>query len=66
MEDCFDEDTIDEVYAYFMESETDDIDAAIDAMAEKLEDELGDDYDEDVFRLVRIKFLSEQANGKRH
>ena len=32
----------------------------------KLEDELGDDYDEDVFRLVRIKFLSEQANGKRH
>ena len=49
-----------------MESETDDIDAAIDAMAEKLEDELGDDYDEDVFRLVRIKFLSEQANGKRH
>ena len=66
LEDCFDEDTIDEVYAYFMESETDDIDAAIDAMAEKLEDELGDDYDEDVFRLVRIKFLSEQANGKRH
>ena len=66
LNDCYDEDTIDEVYSYFMESDTDDLDTAIDAMADKLEDELGDDYDEDVFRLVRIKFLSEQANGKKH
>ena len=47
-----------------MESETDDIDAAIDELGDKLQDELGDDYDENIFRLVRVKFLSEQANGK--
>ena len=64
LEDCYDEDIVDEVYDYFMESETDDIDAAIDELGDKLQDELGDDYDENIFRLVRVKFLSEQANGK--
>ena len=49
-----DEERIDEVYDYFMESETDDLDAAI--------EELGDICTEDEIRLVRIKFLSEQAN----
>ena len=47
-------DHIDDIYDYFMESETDDLDTAM--------DELGEDYTEDEIRLVRIKFLSEQAN----
>ena len=37
-----------------MESDTDDLDTA--------QNELGEDYSEDEIRLVRIKFLSEQAN----
>ena len=49
-----DDDKIDDIYDYFMDSETDSIDAAL--------DELGSDYSEDEIRLVRIKFLSEQAN----
>ncbi len=49
-----DEDVIDEIYDYFRESETDDIDVALD----KLDGEI---YEEDV-RLVRIKFISEMAN----
>lgn len=48
-----DEDQIDDIYEYFRESDTDDIDTAL--------DELGD-YEENEIRLVRIKFLSEQAN----
>ncbi len=52
--DDYDDDAIDDVYSYFMESETDSLDDAI--------DELGGDYDDDFIRLVRIKFLSEQAN----
>lgn len=54
LEEVMDEERIDEVYDYFMESETDDLDAAI--------EELGDICTEDEIRLVRIKFLSEQAN----
>ena len=65
LEELYDDDIIDEVYDYFMESDTDDIDAAIDELGDRLSDELGDDYDENIFRLVRIKFLSEQANGNR-
>ena len=49
-----DEDHVDDIYDYFMESETDSVDDAI--------EELGGDYSEDEIRLVRIKFLSEQAN----
>ena len=49
-----DDDHLDDIYDYFMESETDDLDTA--------QDELGGDYTEDEIRLVRIKFLSEQAN----
>ncbi|MFA6726670.1 MAG: DNA helicase RecQ [Prevotella sp.] len=52
--DVMDEDRIDDVYDYFMNSETDQLEVAM--------DELGDDYSEDEIRLVRIKFLSEQAN----
>lgn len=54
LEDVMDEDHVDDIYDYFMESETDSVDDAI--------EELGGDYSEDEIRLVRIKFLSEQAN----
>lgn len=49
-----DDDKVDDIYDYFMESDTDELDAAL--------DELGEDYSEEEIRLVRIKFLSEQAN----
>lgn len=54
LEDVMDEDQIDDIYEYFRESETDDIEAVL--------DELGEDYSEEEIRLVRIKFLSEMAN----
>ena len=55
VEDIMDEDDMQDIYDYFMEeSETDDIDEALDA--------LGEDYTETEIRLVRIKFLSEMAN----
>lgn len=54
LDDVMDDDHVDDIYDYFMESETDDLEAAM--------DELGGDYTEDEIRLVRIKFLSEQAN----
>ena len=53
LEDVMDEDQVDDIYEYFRESDTDNIDDAM--------DELGD-YEERDIRLVRIKFLSEQAN----
>lgn len=49
-----DEDHIDDIYSYFSESETDDLEAAL--------SELGSDSTEDEIRLVRIKFMSEMAN----
>ena len=52
--DVMDEEHVEDIYLYFKESETDDIDDAL--------DELGDDYSEDEIRLVRIKFISEMAN----
>ncbi len=54
LDEVMDEDHIDDIYDYFMESDTDDLDVAM--------EELGDDYTEDEVRLVRIKFLSEMAN----
>ena len=54
LEEVMDDDHVDDIYDYFSESETDDLDTAM--------DELGDDYSEDEVRLVRIKFLSEVAN----
>ena len=53
LEDVMDEDQVDDIYEYFRESDTDNIDDAM--------DELGD-YEERDIRLVRIKLLSEQAN----
>ena len=49
-----DEDHINDIYQYFKESETDDLEEAL--------NELGDDYTEEEVRLVRIKFISELAN----
>ncbi len=54
LSDILDDDQIDEIYDYFMNSATGKIDAAL--------KELGADYSENEIRLVRIKFLSEQAN----
>ena len=54
LEEVMDDDHVDDIYDYFRESDTDSLDAA--------QDELGPEYSEDEIRLVRIKFLSEQAN----
>ena len=49
-----DEDRVEDIYEYFRESDTDDLDTAF--------ENLDDDYTEEDIRLVRIKFLSELAN----
>lgn len=54
LEDVMDDDHVDDIYEYFKESETDDLETAM--------DELGDDYSEDEIRLVRIKFISDMGN----
>ena len=54
LDDVMDADHIDEIYEYFRESETDDIETAL--------EELGDDSTETDIRLVRIKFMSEMGN----
>ncbi|KGI21804.1 DNA helicase RecQ [Hoylesella timonensis] len=54
LKDVMDEDHVDDLYDYFMESETDGLKVAM--------EELGDQYSEDELRLVRIKFISELAN----
>jgi len=52
LDEVMDEDRVDEIYDYFADSETDDLETAI--------QELGGDETE--IRLVRIKFISEMAN----
>lgn len=54
LDEVMDEDHHDDIFDYFRESESDDINEAI--------KELGPDYSEDDIRLVRIKFLSELGN----
>ena len=54
LEEVLDDDKVDDIYEYFKESETDDIEEAI--------DELGDEYTEEEIRLVRLKFISEMGN----
>ena len=54
LDEVMDEEHIDDIYDYFLDSDTDDLETAI--------DELGEDYSEDEIRLVRIKFISEMAN----
>ncbi len=54
IEDVLDDDQIDDIYDYFLESKTD-------SMKEAMK-ELKDYYEDDEVRLVRIKFISENAN----
>ncbi|MEZ4827276.1 MAG: DNA helicase RecQ [Bacteroidia bacterium] len=54
IEDRVDEEKIEEIFDYFMSSETDSIDEA--------ENELGGKYEREEIQLVRIKFISEVAN----
>jgi ATP-dependent DNA helicase RecQ len=54
LREVVDEDHMLDIYEYFKESVTDDLDAAF--------DELGEDYTEEEIRLVRIKFISEMGN----
>jgi ATP-dependent DNA helicase RecQ len=54
IDDILDEDQQEEIHDYFMESETDSIEEAI--------DEFDGDYDDEELRLYRIKFISEVAN----
>jgi ATP-dependent DNA helicase RecQ len=54
IDEILDEDQQEEIHDYFMQSETDNISAAI--------DEFDGDYDDEELRLYRIKFISEVAN----
>lgn len=55
LESVMDEETIEELFDYFYEAETDDLEAAY-------EDLVDDGFTEEEIRLVRLKFLSEVAN----
>ncbi len=54
IDEAIDIDIEEDIFEYFKESESDDIETAM--------QELGDDYTEEEIRLVRIKFLSEMGN----
>ena len=54
IDEIFDEDQQEEIHDYFMESESDDIEEAI--------EEFNGEYDEQELRLYRLKFISEVAN----
>lgn len=54
LNEIMDEDRQEDIYEYFRESESDDLEDAF--------KELGKEYTEEEIRLVRIKFLSEQGN----
>ncbi len=54
VDEMFDEDQLEEIHDYFMESETDNIEKAL--------KEFDGDYDINELRLMRIKFISEVAN----
>ncbi|WP_336127276.1 DNA helicase RecQ [Mesoflavibacter sp. CH_XMU1422-2] len=54
IDEILDEDQQEELHDYFMETETDKIDVAL--------DEFDGDYDDEELRLYRIKFISEVAN----
>lgn len=51
--EVMDQDVLQDIYDYFQEAETDDIDEAIHELSE---------YEETEIRLIRIKFLSDMAN----
>lgn len=54
LDELLDKDLQQEIFDYFLESESDSL--------EEARKELGDEYSDDEIRLVRIKFLSELAN----
>jgi ATP-dependent DNA helicase RecQ len=54
IDEILDEDSQEELYQYFIETESDKIEKAL--------NNFEDDYEEDEIRLYRIKFLSEVAN----
>lgn len=54
VDEILDEDQQEEIHDYFMESDTDNIQEAI--------EEFDGDYDDEELRLYRIKFISEVAN----
>ena len=54
IDEAIDHDIEEDIFEYFKESDTDDIETAM--------QELGDDFTEEEIRLVRIKFLSEMGN----
>ncbi len=54
LNEIMDEDRQEDIFEYFKESESDDLEMAV--------EELGGDYTEDEIRLIRIKFLSEMGN----
>ena len=54
LEEIMDEENLDDIYSYFKNSDTDNLDIAM--------NELGADYSEEEVRLVRVKFISEMAN----
>lgn len=54
IDEVLDEDSIDDIYAYFRQAETDNVQKAV-----KYFDE---DFSEEEIRLVRVKFISEMAN----
>ena len=54
LQDIMDPDDVDDIFEFFREQETDDLEAAY--------EEFGSDFSENEIRLVRIKFISEMAN----
>ena len=53
LEEVMDYDTVDQIYEYFREADSDNLEAAMEELSE---------FDETEIRLVRIKFFSEMAN----
>jgi ATP-dependent DNA helicase RecQ len=54
LEDMIDEDSQEELYDYFMEAQSDQVDPVVEAF--------DGDYEEEEIRLYRIKFISDVAN----
>ncbi len=54
LDEILDEESQDDIYDYFMEVESDDLEDAM--------EELGEDYDEEAILLMHVKFISEVAN----
>ena len=53
IDDVMDPDAVSAIYDYFRESDTDNLETALEELS---------DYEESEIRLVRIKFMSEMAN----